>query len=75
MPRRNFIFHLARIFIDDELNIPIRYEAYGWPSRTGDLPVLEEEYTYLDVKLNNGFTDDDFDIRNPNYGFTPSAAR
>lgn len=70
VPRRTFIFHLARIFIDDELNLPIRYEAYGWPSQPGGKPVLEEEYTYLNVKLNNGFTDADFDIRNPNYQFT-----
>jgi len=73
VPRRNFIFHLARIFIDDELNLPVRYEAYGWPSRPGGKPVLEEEYTYLNVKLNNGFTDADFDIRNPNYQFMPHA--
>ncbi|MBC7317493.1 MAG: DUF1571 domain-containing protein, partial [Chloroflexi bacterium] len=26
-------------------------------------------YTYLNIKLNNGFTDMDFDIRNPNYDF------
>ncbi len=28
-----------------------------------------EEYTYLNLKLNNGFTDADFDIKNPNYKF------
>ena len=28
VPRRNFRFHLARVFIDDEFTIPIRYEAY-----------------------------------------------
>lgn len=75
VPRRNFLFHLARIFIDDELNLPIRYEAYGWPPRPGDPPVLEEEYTYLNVKLNNGFTDADFDIRNPNYQFTSGGSQ
>jgi len=75
VPRRNFIFHLARIFIDDEMNLPIRYEAYGWPDRPGGKPVLEEEYTYLNIKINNGFTDADFDIRNPNYGFMPGGAQ
>ena len=69
VPRRNFRFHLARIFVDDELNIPIRYEAYSWPTTPGGAPELIEEYTYLDVKLNPGFTDSDFDIRNPNYQF------
>lgn len=69
VPRRNFLFHLARIFVDDELNIPIRYEAYEWPKEPGGSPELIEEYTYLNVKLNNGFTDADFDIKNPNYQF------
>lgn len=69
VPRRNFLFHLARIFVDDELNIPIRYEAHSWPEKPGGPPVLLEEYTYLDIKINNGFTDADFDIRNPRYKF------
>ncbi len=69
VPRRNFRFHLARIFVDDELNVPIRYEAYSWPTTPGGAPELIEEYTYLDLKLNVGLTDADFDIRNPNYQF------
>ncbi len=69
VPRRNFLFHLARIFVDDELNVPIRYESYEWPKEPGGPPELIEEYTYLNLKLNNGFTDADFDIKNPNYHF------
>jgi len=69
VPRRNFRFHLARIFVDDELNVPVRYEAYDWPKEQGGAPQLIEEYTYLDLKLNQGFTDADFDTKNPNYSF------
>jgi hypothetical protein len=69
VPRRNFRFHLARVFIDDELTIPIRYEAYDWPQEAGGQPVLLEEYTYMNVKINNGFTDADFDPRNAAYKF------
>jgi len=69
VPRRNFRFHVARIFIDDELNVPIRYEAYDWPTKEGEAPPLMEQYTYLNLKLNNGFTDADFDVRNPQYRF------
>lgn len=68
-PRKEFRFHLARVFIDDELNLPIRYEAYDWPREEGGKPPLTEEYTYLDLKLNNGFTDIDFDVKNPKYEF------
>ncbi len=71
VPRRNFLFHLARIFVDDELNLPVRYESYDWPEKEGARPELIEEYTYLNLKLNNGFTDADFDVHNPNYGFKP----
>ena len=68
-PRETFRFHLARVFVDDELKMPIRYEAYDWPRESGGQPVLIEEYTYLDLKLNNGFTDEDFSTRNPAYHF------
>jgi hypothetical protein len=69
VPRRNFLFHLARIFVDDELNVPLRYESYSWPKEPGGQPELDEEYTYLNLKLNNGFSDADFDTKNPNYRF------
>lgn len=69
VPRRNFRFHLARVYIDDELLIPIRYEAYDWPTEQGGQPSLMEEYTYMNVKINNGFTDADFDPANTAYKF------
>ena len=64
VPRRDFLFHKARIFVDDELNMPVRYESYDWPKAPGEKPGLLEEYTYLNIKLNNKFTDDDFDKNN-----------
>lgn len=67
--RRNFRFHVARIYVDDEMNIPVRYESWDWPKRPGEKAQLIEEYTYTDIRLNNGFTDEDFDAHNPNYGF------
>jgi hypothetical protein len=69
VPRSNFVFHLARIFVDKELNLPIRYESFDWPKEAGGQPELLEEYTYLNLKLNNGFTDADFDVKNPSYKF------
>jgi len=65
VPRRNFRFYKARVFIDNELRLPIRYAAYLWPERPGEAPPLEEVYTYLKLKINNGFTDLDFDKDNP----------
>ncbi len=68
-PRRNFRFHKALVFIDDELNVPVRYEAYEWPAAPGEQPPLLEQYTYVDLKVNIGLTDADFDVHNPSYGF------
>lgn len=67
--RDAFTFHLARIFVDDQLKIPVRYESYDWPREPGGEPRLIEEYTYLHLKVNNGFTDEDFSTENPEYRF------
>ncbi len=67
--RPEFSYHLARIYMDNEWGIPIRYEAYDWPQTPGGKPELTEQYTYMNLKINNGFTDADFDRRNPNYHF------
>ncbi|NIP87292.1 MAG: DUF1571 domain-containing protein, partial [Planctomycetales bacterium] len=75
VPRKHFRYHMARVFIDDELQIPVRYAAYLWPQQAGGEPLLDEEYTYLNLKLNNGFTDADFDYRNENYRFVKRPSR
>jgi hypothetical protein len=67
--REWFEFHIAQIFIDDELQVPLRYAAYSWPAAPGGKPVLEEEYTYMDMKLNVGLTDLDFDPDNKAYKY------
>jgi hypothetical protein len=67
--RHDLEFYLARIFIDDQLQIPIRYEAYDWPTSPDAKPEIIEQYTYLDVKVNVGLTDMDFDPENPAYSF------
>jgi hypothetical protein len=61
--------YLARVFLDTELHFPIRVEVYEVPLEASKGPQLVEEYTYLDVKLNNGYSDADFDPKNPQYKF------
>jgi hypothetical protein len=68
-PHKDLNYHHARVFIDREWNVPVRYEAYGFPNKPGGPPRLEEQYTYLDLAFNVGLTDDDFDLRNPQYSF------
>lgn len=67
--RDHFRYHFARIFIDDELDVPIRYAAYDWPAEEGGQPRLLEEFTFLELQLNVGLKYWDFDHRNESYKF------
>ncbi|MCI0335293.1 MAG: DUF1571 domain-containing protein [Planctomycetes bacterium] len=63
-PRQNFRWHVARLFFDNELKIPIHFDAYLWPEQPGGKPPLEESYTYQNLKINNNFTALQFDPNN-----------
>ena len=65
VPRQNFRAHIVRVFMDNELRVPIHYDAFSWPPQAGGQPPLEESYTYTNLKLNNNFTARDFDSENP----------
>lgn len=67
--RDHFEYHIAKIYIDDEYEIPTGYEGYLWPETEGGEPVLLERYFYIDLKLNCDFEDIDFDITNPDYDY------
>ena len=67
--RPHFDFHVAQIFIDDELKLPVRYAAYDWPAEEGARPQLLEEYTYVNIEVNVGLENVDFDPTNQNYNF------
>jgi hypothetical protein len=68
-PRRQFKFHLTRLFIDSESKLPVRVEQYGFPLRPGGTPVLEELYSYSNIRANVGLTDRDFSTKNSQYSF------
>ena len=65
----HFLFHMVRLYVDHEHGLPIRFEAYDWPLKPGAAPELVEEYTYLDLRLNVGLGEHDFDPRNRSYSF------
>ncbi len=64
-----FEFHIAKIYIDDKLQLPVGYEGYMWPKEPGGEPVLIERYFYREIKINVGLTDLDFDRDNPEYDY------
>jgi hypothetical protein len=67
--RREFPFAMTRLYIDNKTQFPVRLEHYAFPARPGDAPPLIEEYTYYQILTTPGYTDQDFDPRNPNYQF------
>ena len=62
-------FHIARIWFDESIMLPIKYASYSWPTKDGEEPLLEEEYQYNDLVLNPDLTDIDFDTENPKYRY------
>ncbi len=68
-PKPRFMFYRVRLFIDDELGLPIHFDAYDWPSSPQAPAVMVEEYTYSDLRLNVGLSDLDFDATNGHYSF------
>lgn len=68
-PRKQFKFHITRLYIEKETNIPFRVEQFGFPQKGDKTPPLVEEYTYTKLKTNVGLRDLDFDVKNPNYAF------
>ncbi len=67
--REHFDFARACVYFSRELNMPVRYASWSWPTGPAEDPALEEEYTYLNVRVNVGLEDRDFDVDNPDYRF------
>lgn len=62
-------FSRVCLYIDAELGIPIRFEGYGWPKKIGQERELMEEYTYMNIRVNSGLKDRDFDPNNAQYSY------
>ena len=50
-------FHLANLFLDEQLRVPLRFDSSDWPTQPNQEPPLIAEHTYTDLKLNVGLTD------------------
>lgn len=68
-PRKQFRYQMTRLYIDKDSKLPVRVEQYEFPAQPGTAPVLVEEYTYTNIRVNLQFSDADFDENNPNYKF------
>lgn len=54
-------FHVANVFVDDALHVPVRVDYCDWPKNAGEAPPLIAEYTYTNLELNVNLTDRAFD--------------
>ena len=53
-------FHIANVFVDDEMHAPVRVDLSLWPTRPGQPPPLLAEYTYTNLTLNSGLPESIF---------------
>jgi hypothetical protein len=51
---------VTRMYFDNATGVPIRYEQYTWPKRRGEGYILNEEFTFYDIRFNRDLTDADF---------------
>ena len=50
-------FHVANVFVDDQLHVPVRVDYSDWPKYPrGPVPLIAE-YTYTELKLNVNLPD------------------
>ena len=64
-----YMFHKVKFYVDRELGLPIRFEAYDWPEHPGAAADLVEEYSYMNLRTNVGLKDRDFDPKNSQYAY------
>jgi hypothetical protein len=59
-PENQFLFQRTVVFFDKETHLPIRVECYDWPTKEGQPGELAEVFSYVNLRLNVGLTDDLF---------------
>jgi hypothetical protein len=68
-PRRNFKFHVTRLWIDEKSGLAVRIQQFGFPKKKDAKPVVVEDYMFTDIKPEVRLTDRDFDVDNPSYNY------
>ncbi len=68
-PRKQFKFHMTRVWIDEKSGLPVRVQQFGFPAKSGAKPPVLEDYTFSDIKAEVRLTDRDFDTKNPSYNY------
>jgi hypothetical protein len=56
----HFLYYRDVIYFDKETHLPIRLEFYDWPLQANDPGQLVEIYSFANMRINVGLTDDVF---------------
>jgi Protein of unknown function (DUF1571) len=62
-PAKKYYCYRAIVGIDETLKLPVSVKVYDWNDK------LIEHYRYMNLQINVGLTDMDFDPKNPAYEF------
>ncbi|TWU18505.1 DUF1571 domain-containing protein [Allorhodopirellula heiligendammensis] len=65
------MFQVAKVYIDNELELPVYFSSYAWSDTPDGEPILQEQYAITKIDLKAKLTDLDFDRTNPAYQFRP----
>ena len=68
-PRKQFKFHMTRVWIEEKTGLPVRVQQFGFPVKSGAKPPVMEDYTFSNIKGEVRLTDRDFDTKNPSYNY------
>lgn len=69
LPRKQFKFHMTRVWIEEKTGLPVRVQQFGFPAKSGAKPPVMEDYTFTNIKVEVRLTDRDFDTKNPSYNY------
>jgi len=68
-PRKQFPFHLTRIWIEEKSGLAVRVQQFGFPKNKDAKPSIMEDYAFTSIKPEVRLTDRDFDTKNPGYNY------
>ena len=68
-PRKQFMFHVTRLWIEEKSGLPVRVQQFGFPVKNNAKPPVLEDYSFTNIKAEVRLTDRDFDTKNPSYNY------
>lgn len=68
-PRKQFKFHMTRLWIDEKSGLAVRVQQFGFPKKKDAKPPMLEDYAFTSIKPELRLSDRDFDVNNPSYNY------